>query len=168
MSHARIRVSTSWPRALTFAALAGMAACATLEIQSPFQGRAIALADATANCTESARFGQWYLLFGVAPVIRTHPDELFPAPDSAYRVRTEYDWLDAAVSLIGGSFLSLHKNTLVVERCAGHSPAPGRPSDPVESGAPETSSGPAAPAENSPAPESAPAPTSGAEPGDGN
>lgn len=130
MSHARIRVRLSGFYALALFALASLGACASLEIESPYEGRPLALADAKASCTESGRFGQWSLLFGVAPVIRANPAELFPSADSAYRVRTEYGWLDAAISLIGGSFLSLHKNTLVVERCAVSAPAESRPATP--------------------------------------
>ncbi len=109
---------TPLARTIALAALGALSACATLEIESPFEGGGISLADAKASCVESGRYDQWYLLFGVAPLIRSSPAEIFPQPDAAYRVRKEYDWLDTAISLIGGSFLSLHKNTLVVERCS--------------------------------------------------
>lgn len=149
MSHSRPLFYKAFLRSLTLFAAGILAACATLEIHSPYAGRPLALADATARCTESGRFGQWYLLFGVAPVIQTNAAELFPRADDAYRVRTEYDWRDVSISLIGGSFLSLHKNTLVVERCAVSAPPAVAP---TESTAPATESTPAPAAEPTPAP----------------
>lgn len=108
--------------ALAFAlALTTLApACVSMRISSPHaDGQPVILQNAAAECRPVDSFNQFYLLFGVAP-IRTIPQErMFPKTDQSYRVTEEFKWYDMALSIVGGAFLSLTKNTVTVEECDG-------------------------------------------------
>ncbi len=95
-------------------------ACVSMRISSPHaDGQPVILQNAAAECRPVDSFNQFYLLFGVAP-IRTIPQErMFPKTDQSYRVTEEFKWYDMALSIVGGAFLSLTKNTVTVEECDG-------------------------------------------------
>ena len=100
---------------ITFFAFAN---CTTLALQNPQPDAALLLDTSAAECTEDSNHKQWYLLYGAVPLNRVEPEAVFSQKAESYRLRLETTAAEAAISIPGGFFLSLTRNTLVVEKCA--------------------------------------------------
>jgi hypothetical protein len=97
--------------------LAFYASCVSMNISSPQKDRPVVLQNADAECEAIDSFGQYYLLFGAAPLRTIPPERMFPEADKSYRLIEELKWYDMLLTIVGGAFLSLSKNTVTVEEC---------------------------------------------------
>lgn len=91
--------------------------CVSMDISSPRKDGQVILQNPAAKCQVVESFGQYFLLFGAAPVRTIPAARMFPKPDKSYRITQELKWHDMLLTIFGGAFLSLTKNTVTIEEC---------------------------------------------------
>jgi hypothetical protein len=95
--------------------------CTSIQISNPKKNSIIAIESKDANCSESFRKKQFYLLFGTVPLNKVKQEEMFPDEKATYQIVEEATWVDFLISGMGGQLISLSSKTFQVKKCDGAS-----------------------------------------------
>lgn len=106
-------------RVLALAALGAFSvSCVTARYGRPEGAEAAAFASAAGDeCRAVASEGRYAFLFGAIP-ISAEPPAFSPKQGASYRIVERADWLDYAVTVLGGWAVTLTRMTVEVQECA--------------------------------------------------